>query len=153
MKIDPNNEISKNSFSEKAVGDELPQESTFKKVLQEAIEGSSGTDEQIQTAPIINSICEIDFSSSFTESLPVDVKRIENFLDLLEDYQQRLSYQHIELKDLCPLVDKVEMERVALISVLDSIPEGDPLKDILSQALITSSIEIIKFLRGDYAVS
>ncbi len=93
MKIGPNNEIFKNSFSEKAVGKEQPEESTFKKVLQEAIEGYSETDEHIQTAPIINSICEIDFSKPFTESSTVDVKKIENFLDLLEDYQQHLSYQ------------------------------------------------------------
>jgi hypothetical protein len=34
--------------------------------------------------------------------------------------------------------------------VLGSLPEGDGLKDILNQALVTAEVEIIRFRRGDY---
>jgi hypothetical protein len=37
-----------------------------------------------------------------------------------------------------------------LTSAVNSLSDGDELKNILNQVIITSSVEIIKFNRGDY---
>jgi len=47
----------------------------------------------------------------------------------------------------------METEQEALAPVLNSLPPGDGLKDILNDALVTSSLEVIKFNRGDYVDS
>jgi len=47
----------------------------------------------------------------------------------------------------------METEKETLAPVLNSLPPEDGLKDILNQALITSSLEVIKFNRGDYVNS
>jgi len=44
----------------------------------------------------------------------------------------------------------MEKKTAELIPTLESLPDGDKLKDILNQALVTSTVEIIKFNRGDY---
>ena len=37
--------------------------------------------------------------------------------------------------------------------VLDSLPDDEKLKDIVNQTLVTASLEITKFYRGDYIAS
>jgi hypothetical protein len=44
----------------------------------------------------------------------------------------------------------MEHGRDTLTPLLDTLPEGDRLKDVLNRALVTAEIEIIRFRRGDY---
>jgi len=44
----------------------------------------------------------------------------------------------------------MESEKETLTPVLNSLPPGDGLKDILNDALVNSEVEVIKFNRGDY---
>ncbi len=76
--------------------------------------------------------------------------RVENLLNMLDEYQQKLKDPHFSLKEIDPLVKQMEKEEENLAPILDSLVEDDGLKDILNQALVTSSLETIKFNRGDY---
>jgi hypothetical protein len=44
----------------------------------------------------------------------------------------------------------MEMENQELIPMMESLPDGDGLKDILNRLLVSSTVEVIKFNRGDY---
>ena len=46
----------------------------------------------------------------------------------------------------------MEMEKEGLTSALNSLPDGDGLKDVLNEVMITSSLEAAKFNRGDYGI-
>ena len=76
--------------------------------------------------------------------------RVERYLDLLDDYRRKLADPRVSLKGLDAMVAEMEAGKDALAPALGSLPEGDGIKDILNRTLVTASLEIIKFRRGDY---
>jgi hypothetical protein len=76
--------------------------------------------------------------------------RVERYLDLLDDYRRQLADPRVSPKGLDAMVREMEAGQGALAPALGSLPEGDGLKDILNRTLVTASLEIIKFRRGDY---
>jgi len=77
-------------------------------------------------------------------------RRVEGFIDLLDDYRSRLADNGVSLKQLEPTVHSLEQGRDALASMAVELPEGDGLKDILNRALVTAESEIARYRRGDY---
>jgi hypothetical protein len=51
------------------------------------------------------------------------------------------------------MMNTIAREKDQLSGLLDSMPNDDGLKHILNQTLITASLEVIKFNRGDYITS
>jgi hypothetical protein len=76
--------------------------------------------------------------------------RVERYLDLLDDYRRQLADPRVSLKGLDAMVREMETGKDALAPALGSLPEADGIKDILNRTLVTASLEIIKFRRGDY---
>ena len=76
--------------------------------------------------------------------------RVERYLDLLDDYRRQLADPRVSLKGLDAMVREMEAGKDTLAPALGSLPEGDGIKDILNRTLVTASLEIIKFRRGDY---
>ena len=76
--------------------------------------------------------------------------RVEHYLDLLDDYRRQLGDPRVSLKGLDATVREMEAGKDALAPALGSLPEDDGIKDILNRTLVTASLEIIKFRRGDY---
>ena len=149
MKIHHNDEILKNAYPQKIEKDERTLDREFGAILKEAVENSSKVDAEDQK-PSINTISEIQFNTFLSgEKIPM-VDRVEKYLDLLDEYRQKLANPQVTLKDIYLLINEMEVGKQSLIPVLNSLPDGDGLKDILNQTLITSSLEIIKFNRGDY---
>jgi hypothetical protein len=72
---------------------------------------------------------------------------------LLDDYRKQLADPAITLRSIEPLMNSIIKEKDQLSSLLDSIPNDDGLKDIVNRTLITASLEVIKFNRGDYITS
>ncbi len=149
MKILQNDEIVKMPYPNKTKGAEKSVGHDFEKILKESIDNSTGVETGTQEPPVINNIADVRFNGL----LPAknnEVDRAERFLDILDKYQQKLSDPQVTLRDLYPLIQEMEVEKESLIPVLESLPDGDELKDILNRVLITSSVEIIKFNRGSY---
>ena len=76
--------------------------------------------------------------------------RVEHYLDLLDDYRRQLADPRVSLKGLDATVREMESGKDALAPALGSLSEDDGIKDILNRTLVTASLEIIKFRRGDY---
>jgi hypothetical protein len=81
---------------------------------------------------------------------PSTIKRLENVLDMLDDYRRKLADPNVTLKDIQPLISTLENENKELKPELNALAQGDKLKQILNQTLITTSLEVIKFNKGDY---
>jgi hypothetical protein len=45
---------------------------------------------------------------------------------------------------------KIDQETENLTPILDSLPEDEDLKNIINRTLVTASLEVSKFYRGDY---
>jgi hypothetical protein len=78
------------------------------------------------------------------------VDRVEQLVDRLDAYRRHLASPAANLKTLEAMVKSLEGERDLLAPVVDELPDGDGLKTVMNQSLVTASVEIFKFHRGDY---
>lgn len=76
--------------------------------------------------------------------------RVESFLDRLDRYRQALSDPRADMQVLDGAVRDMETGMETLTPALGALPEKDGLKDIIRHTLVTASVEIAKFRRGDY---
>ena len=142
MKIYGNDEIPKNGYSSKTPKNEQTTDADFKNILKESVEKSTEKPSEIQPATLLDPISAIRFNPLSPQDKNITVERVENLLNLLENYRQQLKNPNVTLRTIEPLSAK-----------LDSIPNEDGLKDLLNQTLIAASLEVIKFNRGDYITS
>ena len=153
MKIDGNDEILKSSYTVKAPKNDPPPEADFKNILKESVEKSTENPSEIQPTTLLDPISAIRFDPLPSQDKNITVERVEDLLNLLEDYRQQLRNPNVTLRTLEPIMNTIAEEKDQLSAKLDSISNEDGLKDILNQTLITASLEVIKFNRGDYISS
>jgi len=151
MKIDPNQEILKSAYTDKTIRLDKPANNEFGTMLKDAINNEpSRTNSENMKPQMISSIPNIQINPLFAVQDNPIVEQTENFLDILEEYQNKLLDPQTTLRDIHPLIQRMESEKETLTPVLNSLPPGDGLKDILNDALVNSEVEVIKFNRGDY---
>ena len=75
---------------------------------------------------------------------------MDQFMTLLKNYQKQMEDPRISLKETATIVSQMEQVTQELLPILESLPEGDGVKDLLNRLLVTSTVETIKFNRGDY---
>jgi hypothetical protein len=102
------------------------------------------------TLPPVQNISSIRFDPIFDIDRMQNIERVEKFLDVLEDYQKNLENPAVNLKEMSPVVTCMKNETEKMLPLLNSLPDTDGMKDILNRALVTSTVEAIKFNRGDY---
>jgi hypothetical protein len=78
------------------------------------------------------------------------VGRVMKFLDIMDDYAQKLGSPRVTLKEISPLIAKIEAEKNELKELAETLSPMDDMKTLLDEALIRSSVEVIKYNRGDY---
>jgi ABC-type transporter Mla subunit MlaD len=83
----------------------------------------------------------------------IAVERIDNLINLLDKYRRKLGDPHVTLRTLEPVIGTIEKEKDQLSGLLETLPKEDGLRDVLNQTLITASLEVIKFNKGDYITS
>ena len=150
MKIDGNDEILKSGYNPKTSKNEQASEADFNHILKESVEKSTETPSEIQPTTLLDPISAIRFNPLSSQDNDITLDRVENLLNLLEKYRQQLRDPQVTLKTIEPLMSTIAAEKDQLSEKLDSISNEDGLKDILNQTLITASLEVIKFNRGDY---
>lgn len=151
MKIDPNvlaQQISKNKSSQAT---STASDGQFGAILKETMEKQP--------------VNEVATSAATSETVPLPsidavrmqrveaTSRTEELLDLLDAYRQRLESPEFNLRQLEPLIEKLENQKENLVPLLDSLSGSDQLKGILNEALVTVSGEIVRFRGGQYLSS
>ena len=150
MKIDGNDEILKSGHNPKTSKNEQASEADFNHILKESVEKSTETPLEIQPTTLLDPISAIRFNPLSSQDNDITLDRVENLLNLLEKYRQQLRDPKVTLRTIEPIMNTIAAEKDQLSEKLDSISNEEGLKDILNQALITASLEVIKFNRGDY---
>ena len=153
MKINGSDEISKNSFAEKTIPREQDHKDDFKKVLQASVEQTAQGPGKIKSSPLANPVSAIQFHPPSPENKSLTVERINNLLNLLDNYRDQLADPQVTLRSIEPVINMIAKEKEQLSSVAESLPNEDGLKDIVNRTLITASLEVIKYNRGDYIAS
>jgi len=150
MEINPNDKIPAPVFPEKSCTNEKAADNTFSAVFEELIDNSTKTDGADKKTPAINNLSQIQLNPFLSGRDISIVDRAERLLDTLDEYQEKLAHPEFTLRDISPLIGEMEAGNEILTSAVSSLSDGEELKNILNQVIITSSVEIIKFNRGDY---
>ena len=90
-------------------------------------------------------------ASSWSASRKEDtIAHAEKVLTLLDDYRRTLCAPGATAEGMGPLVERLESEKSDLIPLIETLEKGDSLRTILNNVLVTSTIEVTRFKRGDY---
>ncbi|MBW2567979.1 MAG: hypothetical protein JRD93_00205 [Deltaproteobacteria bacterium] len=122
----------------------------FEDILQQTINKSSSSENQIMMLPPVQNISNIRFDIISNIDKAQNIERVEKFLDVLENYQKKLEDPSVKLKEMHPFVANMKNQADNMLPLLNSLPDEDGIKDILNRALVTSTVEAIKFNKGDY---
>ena len=144
------NEISRIANDQKTNKSTKTTGNKFGEILQQTVNKLSDFKDQKMTLPPVQNISSIRFDPIFGIDRMQNIERVEKFLDVLEDYQKNLENTAVNLKEMSPVVTCMKNETEKMLPLLNSLPDADGMKDILNRALVTSTVEAIKFNRGDY---
>ena len=99
------------------------------------------------------------FGQKLAEVIPADLKSAraaiigqgDKILGLLEDYAQQLTDPAKTLKDIEPLVDRINRE-VGIIEgeVFKQFPHDRDLERLIRDLAVTANVAVFKFHRGDF---
>jgi hypothetical protein len=153
MKIDNYHQILKNLYPESKTDPQSAVGDKFGDILKETLGNKKQEVAGPRPTAFVNPLSGIQPPATFELERQAAVERVENLIDLLDQYRQRLSDPNITLKKIDPVIKEIDMQKDKLAPVLDSLPEGEKLKDIVNKTLVTASLEITKFYRGDYIAS
>jgi len=153
MKINGNDEIIKSGYTDKSLQKEPAQNDDFKNILKASVERTAHHQAKTQSSTLMQPISAIKFSPLPPENKRIAIDRLDNLLNMLDNYRKQLADPQVSLRRIEPLMNAIEKEKEQLSSVLDSLASEDGLKDIVNRTLITASLEVIKYNRGDYITS
>lgn len=122
----------------------------FDEFLEKAMTPQSGQVASTGALPPLQSLSSLSFAAPSGVDQVQTVKHIDEFLNIMQSYQERMADPKASLKDAYPFVQQMEKKTAELLPAFEQLPAGDKLKDILNQALVASAVEVIKFNRGDY---
>ncbi len=131
----------------------------FQKILQEAqsnlketnAAAPGGVAEKSEILP--EGVLAVNWLEVIKDSAPLRLqgtRAAEKALDLLEQYQRAMENPRTTLREIHPLVQSLAEEMKSLDQWVEKMPPSDPLREILTETGILSSVEIEKFNRGDY---
>ena len=150
MKIDGNDDIGRSAYADKSPSRQATVTDEFKKILEATVDRSKTQTAKIQTTPQPDSLGPIRFRPRSSEAREAAVERLDNLLNLLDQYRKQLADSRVTLRQIEPLLNTIDKEQKQLTAVLKAMPDEDGLKDIVHRTLITTSLEVVKFNRGDY---
>lgn len=153
MKISGNNEITKSIYPEKSQPSKQASNADFKDILKESVEKSVRHATHIQSPSLLDPLAAVQFNPESLSDKASAIQRVENLINLLDDYRKQLTDPSITLRNIEPMVKTINKEKDQLSSLLDSLPDEGGLKDIANRTLITAALEVIKYNRGDYITS
>ena len=153
MKINGSDEIIKNGYADKPIQKEQAQNDDFKNILKASVEKTAHHSAKIQPSGLMQPVSAIKFQPLSPKNKSITIDRVDNLLNSLDNYQRQLADPQATLRSIEPLIKTIEKEKEQLSTVLDSLASEDGLKDIVNRTLITASLEIIKYNRGDYIPS
>ena len=81
---------------------------------------------------------------------PTVVSKLEQMLDLLDRYRAQLEDTRISLRQMAPLTQDMTVKLKDLAADLEQLDPQDTLAPILSEVLVTASLEVKKFENGWY---
>lgn len=123
----------------------------FGRILEESMNTCAPGKTNVNKAPGLYGIREIQMAPFPLMNRTPVYEGMEQLLDKLAAYQQKLGDTQVSLDEVTPLLRDISRQSKQLTDKAGLLPEGDPLREIANQALVVSSLEVMKYNRGDYS--
>ena len=149
MKIDNNDQIMKSLYPEETAKPGKAGDKEFGNILKETLAETPRPDAAPRQTAFVNPLASVRLTPQDSPDPQVAVDRIENMIDLLDRYRHKLADPQLNLKQMDTIIRDIARENENLASFADTLPD-DEIKGILNQTMITASLEVAKFYRGDY---
>ena len=155
MKINNSDEILKNAYPELRPKNKRVAGESFATILNKTLEKNNLSQSVPQNVQSLEkaTASQIQGVTALDEGNQTVIDRVETFIGVLDEYRQMLGDSQANLKEIYPLIKTLDAENERLRPVLDSLSDGDELKEILNRAMVTASLATMKFYRGDYNTS
>ena len=150
MKIQNNEQVLKTFQPESKTKAQPPAGKEFGTILKETLKNSTTAGLAPLQTTFINPLPDLQPASSSLSNHQFSASSIEDMINLLDRYREKLADPRITMKQIDPDIREMTREIENLAPVLDSLPADERLRNILNQTLVTVSLEISKFYRGDY---
>jgi hypothetical protein len=153
MKILNNEQIS-NAFQLESKTNAQPSTGKeFSAILRDTVENTTATTLASTQTTFVSPLTGFKSISSSPSDDDFAADSIEDMINLLDRYRNKLADPRITLKQIDPDITEMSRKIDNLVPVLDSLPADEGLRNILNQTMVTISLEISKFYRGDYISS
>ena len=150
MKIDSHDQIANSLFPDKTTKNQPDGENGFDRILKETVANAPKQDAKPHQTTFANPLASIRLTTHGSPVPASVIDRIENMIDLLERYRHDLADAQMNLKQLDPIIGEIAREIDSLAALATSLHENDDLKNLLDHTMVTASLEVTKFYRGDY---
>lgn len=121
----------------------------FGSLLEETIE-KAGSVSSRETCSITPAAMPMTETINASEPAPSPGKATCQLLDALEDYQKQLGDPEVSLRNIYPLVERMQKQLIATEPLFSELAEGHPVKNILQETMSHISEEIGRFNSGRY---
>lgn len=149
MKIDSNDQIMKSLYPEETVKHRKAGDKEFGNILKETLAEKPRPDAAPRQSAFVNPLASVRLTPEDSPDPRLAIDRIENMIDLLDRYRHQLADPRQNLKQMDTTIGDIVRENENLASFADTLAD-DEIKGILNQTMITASLEVAKFYRGDY---
>jgi len=150
MKILNNEQVSKIFQYESNSKAQPPADKEFGAILKETVKNTTTAVLAPLQSTYINPLAGLQPVSSSSSAHRFTANSVEDMINLLDRYREKLADARATMKQIDPVIREMTREMETLTPVLDSLSADDGLNTILNETLVTVSLEISKFYRGDY---
>jgi len=150
MKILNNEQVSKIFQYESNSKAQPPADQEFGAILKETVKNTTTAVLAPLQSTYINPLAGLQPVSSSSSAHRFTANSVEDMINLLDRYREKLADPRATMKQIDPVIREMTREMETLTPVLDSLSADDGLNTILNETLVTVSLEISKFYRGDY---
>ncbi|GAB6905586.1 hypothetical protein DESC_290106 [Desulfosarcina cetonica] len=121
-------------------------DSLFKDLIK--TEDASNTVSGQDTA--VFDIRPVRFSEPTPSSQATTVDHVQQLIETMDVYQQKLSEPRATLKEIEPYLEDLASHAKSLEDHCNSVSDDDELKAIVNQSLALASMEIVRYRNGEY---
>ena len=148
--IDPDKPIGKLTAPQKTPAPNQTQKGGFDAIFRETLVAPPIPVAAAESTALTAAVLPAPFAGAPDRSTPMMVDRLQRLIDTMEAYQQRLMAGDATLKEVQPLVERLEKHSRPLSALSEFAQQPDDLVIMVNQALMLASMEVARFKSGHY---
>ncbi len=150
LTIDPDKPIGKLTAPKTTPAPNKTEKEGFDAIFRETLVAPPLPIAVTEATTLTATVLPAPFAGAPDRSTPMMVDRLQRLIDTMEAYQQRLMAGDATLKEVQPLVERLEKHSRPLSAFSEAAQHPEDLVIMVNQALMLASMEVARFNSGHY---